>query len=379
MDRKALPAPDLALTTAHEFVPPRTPLEERLAAIWARVLGIGRIGMNDDFFELGGHSLMAVSLFAEIEKKLGKTLPLATLFQAPTVGQLAGVIQQEGWSAPWSPLVAIQPNGTREPFFGIHGADGAVLFYSKLASLLGEEQPFYGLQAQGLDGGQIRHSSMEAMAALYIKEIRTVQPHGPYFLGGYSFGGVLALEMAQQLRAQGEKIALVAMFDANNYMVPPRRYTLLERIVLRSRAMAGMSVAGRTAYIFDRGIRKLAVIMLVQKDRLDRFVYKIFCKHKQVVATTYRALHVRDANDQAMRDYRPRIYEGRLTLIRAENPNDSFEFDSELGWGGLATEGLEIHDVPGEHETIFKEPNVQELAAIMRDCIEKARKAPAAK
>jgi thioesterase domain-containing protein/acyl carrier protein len=379
VDRKALPALDRSLSHEREFVAPRTPLEQQLAAIWIRVLGIERIGIHDDFFELGGHSLMAVSLFSEIEKKLGKNLPLATLFQAPTIGQLAGIIQQEVWSAPWSPLVAIQPHGTHEPFFCIHGADGPVLFYNKLALLLGDGQPVYGLQAQGLDGGKIQHSSMEAMAALYIKEIRTVQSRGPYFLGGYSFGGLLALEMAQQLRAQGEKIALVAMFDANNCMVPPRRYTLRERITLRSRVIAGMSLTRKFAYIFDRGIRKLAVIILVQKDRLHRIAYKLFSKRKEVVAPSYRALHVREANDQAMRDYRPYLYHGKLTLIRAENPNDGFEFDSKLGWGGLATEGIEIHDVPGEHETMFQEPHVQILAATMRDCIEEARNAPAFK
>ena len=376
VDRKALPALDRSLSPQHEFVAPRTPLEQQLAAIWIRVLGMEKIGIHDDFFELGGHSLMAVSLFSEIEKKMGRNLPLATLFQAPTIGQLAEVIQQEGWSAPWSPLVVIQPRGTREPFFCIHGADGPVLFYSKLASLLGETQPVYGLQAQGLDGGQIQHSSMEAMAKLYIKEIRTVQPRGPYFLGGYSFGGLLALEIAQQFHAQGEKIALVAMFDANNYMVRPRRYTLRERIALRSRAIARMSLAGKLAFIFDRGIRKLSVIILVNKERLQKLAYKILSKRKEVVAPNYRALHVRETNDQAMRDYRPRLYPGKLTLFRAENPNEGYEFDSQLGWGGLATEGLEIHDVPGEHETIFKEPNVQILAAAMRECIEKARKAP---
>ena len=137
-----------------------------------------------------------------------------------------------------------------------------------------------------------------------------------------------------------------------------------------------MSLRRKFSYVFGRGTGKFAVIMLVQKDRLHRFLYKIFCKRKEVVAPSYRALHVRDANDQAMHDYRPYLYQGKLTLFRAENPNDGFEFDSELGWGGLASEGLEIHDVPGEHETMFHEPHVKILAAAMRDCIEKERKNP---
>ena len=224
---------------------------------------------------------MAVTLFTEIEKKLGRKLPLATLFQAPTIEQLAGVIEQEGWSAPWSPLVPIQPHGENEPFFCIHGADGAVLFYNKLASLLAPDQPVYGLQAQGLDGGQIVHSSMEGMAGLYIQEIRTVQKKGPYFFGGYSFGGLLALEMARQLREQGEEVALVALFDAINPALPPRRYTLRERIVLRTRKIAGLSLKDKIAFVVDRGVRKISVMVLMKKEALKVLAYKFRSKGRR--------------------------------------------------------------------------------------------------
>jgi thioesterase domain-containing protein len=254
-----------------------------------------------------------------------------------------------------------------------------VLFYSKLASLLGDDQPFYGLQAQGLDGGQVKHSSMEAIATLYIKEIRTVQASGPYFLGGYSFGGTLALEIARQLREQGETVALLALFDTNNPVVPPRRYTLRERIALRGRETAGMSLTRKLAYVFDRGIRKAAVIGIVIKHRIRRMVYRTFSEHKEMVAPGDRIVRVHEAHGQALSDYRPSLFQGKLTIIRAENPNDGFEFDSELGWGGLAADGIEIHDVPGEHETIFHEPHVRILAATMKDCIERARNAHALK
>lgn len=377
IDRKALPAPGQARQS--EPAKPGTPLERMLAGIWSRVLKLENVGIHDDFFELGGHSLMAVGLFAEIDKQLGKNLPLATLFQAPTISQLAAIIEQEGWTAPWSPLVAIQPHGSREPFFSIHGADGEVLFYSKLAALLGEDQPFYGLQAQGLDGGQVRHSSMESIAALYIKEIRNIQPSGPYFLGGYSFGGILSFEIAQQLSARGETVALLALFDANNPVLPPRRYTLRERIALRLREISGMSPGRKLAYIFDRGIRKATVLGMVFKHRVRRMVYRTFSEHKEVAAPADRLLRVHEAHEQALNNYRPSLYHGKLTLIRAENPNDGFEFDPELGWTGLAADGIEVHDIPGEHETIFHEPNVGILAAAMKDCIEKAHQAQAFK
>jgi len=373
VDRKALPELDRSRSDEHIFVAPRTPLEQKMAEIWGRVLGLDRIGIWDDFFELGGHSLMAVSLFAEMEKKLGKKLPLAVLFEAPTIEQLAGLLEQKGWSAPWSPLIPIQPAGKNAPFFCIHGADGAVLFYNKLAAMLAPDQPVYGLQAQGLDGGQILHTTADTMAALYIKEIRTVQPKGPYYLGGYSFGGLLALEMAQQLQAQGEQIALVVLFDANNPTVPPRRYALRERMLMRFKAISGWSLGRKLAYIWDRGVRKIEVMVLVKKEKLRRLAYRFSSVRNEVIPVDYRIVHVRETNDEAMRNYKPRTYNGRLTLIRAENPNDGFEFDSELGWGGLAADGIEIFDVPGEHETMFQEPHVQTLARTMKTCIANAR------
>src|SRR5262249_30894375 len=195
------------------FVAPRDTLEHQLTKIWEKVLAIKPIGIKDNFFDLGGHSLLAVRLFEEIAKVTGKTLPLATLFQALTVEQLADLLRQEGWSALWSSLVAIQPHGSRPPFFFIHAVSGNVLHYRFLSHYLGQDQPFYGLQAQGLDGTQAPQTRIEDMAALYIKEIRTLQPEGPYFLGGGSSGGVIAFEMAQQLHAQGQQVALLVLFD----------------------------------------------------------------------------------------------------------------------------------------------------------------------
>ena len=171
VDRRALPAPDLS-TVSREYVAPRNELEEQLAEIWQEVLGVQPIGVTDDFFALGGHSLLAVRIFLEIERGFGKKLPLATLFQTPTIEKLAAALREQGWKPTWSPLVAIQPRGLRPPFFAVHGGYGEVMFYSELARCLGEDQPFYGLQAEGLDGKPIRHTSMEAIACYYIQEIR---------------------------------------------------------------------------------------------------------------------------------------------------------------------------------------------------------------
>src|SRR5262249_46858595 len=160
------------------FVAPRDMLERQLTQIWENILAIKPIGIRDNFFDLGGYSLLAVRLFEEIEQATGKTLPLATLFQAATIEQLADLLRQEEWSAPWSSLVAIQSNGSKPSLFLIHAVGGNVLHYRDLSRYLGPDQPFYGLQAQGLDGKQVPHTRVEDMAALYIREIRTLQPEG---------------------------------------------------------------------------------------------------------------------------------------------------------------------------------------------------------
>jgi acyl carrier protein len=214
LNRLALPVPNRARPEIEKaFLWPRDMLELQLTAIWENVLDIKPIGVKDNFFDLGGHSLLAVHLFAQIEKAFGKNLPLATLFQTPTVGQLADILRQQGWSAPRSSLVALQPDGHKPPFFIVHALGGHILGYHELVRRLGRDQSIYGLQAQGLDGEQAVLTRIKDMANHYINEIRTVLPEGPYLLGGYSLGGIVAFEMARQLEAQGQKIALLALLD----------------------------------------------------------------------------------------------------------------------------------------------------------------------
>ena len=215
VDRNALPAPDYTRLEQQEaLVAPRDGLELQLRQIWEQVLGVRPIGIRDNFFDLGGHSLLAVRLFAQVEKVTGKRLPVAALFHAPTIEQQARLMSRQEWSAQWKSLVAIQPAGSKPPFFCVHAHDGGVLFWRDLARHLGSDQPFYALQAQGLDGRQPPHDRIDEMAAHYIKEIRALQPEGPYFIGGHCIGGLIAFEMAQQLHAQGERMGLLALFDS---------------------------------------------------------------------------------------------------------------------------------------------------------------------
>jgi thioesterase domain-containing protein/aryl carrier-like protein len=219
LDRRALPLPE-RLAVSDGYLPPRNLLEEQLAAIWADCLQVERVGVRDDFFVLGGHSLLAVELMTRIRAVTGMQLPLATLFQRPTIEQLA---QQQTDATAWSSLVAIRPNGTRPPLFCIHPVGGNVLSFYQFAQQQPADQPVYGLQSQGLDGQTPPLTTVEAMAAHYITEIKRVQPTGAYHLVGYSAGGAIAWEMGQQLRRAGETVAHLLIIDTPPKTAAPER------------------------------------------------------------------------------------------------------------------------------------------------------------
>src|SRR6185503_17654814 len=211
-DRRALPTPHQARFEEGHLVAPRDVLELQLSEQWEELLRVP-CGVTDDFFELGGHSLLAVRLMSRIEQLYGRKIPLAALFKAPTIESLSIILRHETDASSWSPLVPIQPHGSKTPFFCVHPVSGNVLCYRELSRRLGAEQPFYALQARGLDDEQEPQTQIEAMAADYLEAVQAVQSHGPYLLGGWSMGGLIALEMARQLQAQGEEVQLLALFD----------------------------------------------------------------------------------------------------------------------------------------------------------------------
>ncbi len=196
-------------------------LERELTAIWQRALDITDIHPDDDFFALGGHSLRAVEVFDTIERRVGRRLPLATIFEAPTVRGLALALREDGWRAAHGSLVTLTATGSRPPLFFVTAGDGNSVGYGALARNLGPDQPFYGLQPRGIDGGAPLHSSVESMAAHYLRAIRRVQPHGPYLLGGRCLGSLVAYEMARRLRAKGQEVAMLAVLDSSG----PSRHT----------------------------------------------------------------------------------------------------------------------------------------------------------
>jgi acyl carrier protein len=216
VDRKSLPAPTQRVSVRNDFVAPRDATEQLLAQVWTRVLKVKRVGLHDNFFELGGHSLLAVRVTVEIEKLTKMRLPLATLLQAPTIADLAEILRKEHWAPSWSSLVPLRAPGSKPPLFLMHAHGGNVLEYHALANLLDPDQPVYALQARGLDGIIPQESTIEKMASAYLGELRSFQTEGPYFLAGFCFGGLLALEAAQQLTAAGQNVALLVLIQSTH-------------------------------------------------------------------------------------------------------------------------------------------------------------------
>ncbi|MBH8552834.1 amino acid adenylation domain-containing protein [Nostocaceae cyanobacterium CENA357] len=367
IDRDSLPAPNqIRQAIPATKVAAQDDLELRLTEIWEKVLGIQPIGMNDNYFDLGGYSLLAVHLFTEIEKTLGQNLPLSILYQAPTIKQLADIIRQSTILASWSSLVAIQPSGTKPPLFLIHAVFGDVLSYKDLARHLGFEQPVYGLQAQGLDGKQAPYTRIEDMASHYLKEVQTLQPNGPYLLGGHSFGGVVAFEMAQQLHKQGQKVGLLTLFHSS---APAH----IKQLSFSKEILTHLQTFFQTglAYLHDKNLDKWL---------LNKFIgisYKFHLFFGLPFPRIYRNRYIREVNIQALKKYVPSIYPGQMTFMQIEEQVEKMETPSskhitQLGWANLVAGELDVHYIPGTHDSILKEPNVQILSAKLKTCLEKS-------
>ena len=367
VNRNALPAPENTRPELEEtYVAPRTPIEQALTAIWADVLGVERVGINDNFFELGGHSLLAVRLFMRIRKWTGIDLPLATLFKTPTVRALAELLDTScatasvsggtihGATAPvqqWRSLVPIQPKGNRRPVFLMHAGGGNVLNYLSLLPHLGPDQPVYGLQARGLDGVLSPHSSMEEMASHYIAEIRSVQSSGPYFLGGASFGGTSAFEIAHQLTQQGEKVALLALFDTigpGEHGYRHWRTSLTRRLSKQGERDIQTPLA---FYIWHRIRRYLS-------NRMRNLQIGFFRLMKRPIPLALRERHLMVNHNKAIDSYIPRPYQDSITLFRAPAGNDWPYNDPKLGWGDIARGALKTIIIDAHHLDFMEPPEL---------------------
>ncbi len=350
-------------------VAPRDQLESQVTKIWEQVLGINSIGIRDNFFEVGGHSLLAARLLAEIEKVFGKNLPLSTIFQSPTVEQLADILREPEWSSPSPSMVVIQP-GTgsyKPPLFCIHVLGRGLEFYRPMLAYLDPSQAVLGLSTQIMDEKLAPPNRVENLAAYYIKEMRTFQPHGPYFLLGVSFGGTVAFEMARQLDAKGEKVALLGLLDTYG---PAALRNLSE--IKKSRYT--MKFLRHTPAVF---LEKLKINLAGKIERLTHIQWRILCKFYRAMG---RPMPIylenfthRELNEDALRHYVAGVYSGGATIFKAVESAILFGVDRELGWGELVMEGIEVYDIPSHHLGMLKEPDVRVLGEKLQAAVDRAR------
>ena len=376
VDRKALPAP--ARSTAEAATASamsRDSLDLQLIKLWEKVLNVRPIGLHDNFFDLGGNSLGAVRLFSEMRKLFGRSFSLSVLFQAPTVEKLADIIRKDGWSPHWNSLVPIQPGGSKPPFFCVHGGGGNVLIYRELARHLGSDYPFYGLQARGLDGSGEYLTTTEAMAESYLREIRELQPEGPYYLGGFCMGGQVAVEIVQRLVRDGQKVNLLFVIDTHNFNGIPPQFTLREKvgnlgqkIMFHSSNVIHLGVKSQLAYLKEKS--KIAVRREIERLRVKIVHLFHLNPHRDVVRGTQEEF-IEDINDRAFLAYKPVIYPGKMTICKPRR-NYAFLRDPFNGWGEIAAGGLEIIELPSDPGGIFIEPYVQTLAEKLRQQIDQA-------
>ncbi|WP_169218415.1 non-ribosomal peptide synthetase [Brasilonema sp. UFV-L1] len=383
VDRRALPAPDTNnLSVQASFVPPLDIVEQKLAQIWAEVLKVYPVGVKDNFFELGGHSLLAVQLMAQIEQQFKQNLPLATLFQNSTIEQLATILRQPIDALNWSPLVPIQPNGSKRPFFCVPGAGGNTIYLYNLAHHLGKEQPFYGLQSLGLDGESKPHTRIEDMAAYYIEAIQSIQPSGPYLLGGHSFGGMVAFEMATQLHKRGYEVALLALLDS---VAPGYRTNELNFNHLDDAGWLNMIASlFEKVYAKSLNVSEEALKVLDPMEQLNYFKQQLqmvnLLPPNVGIKQLRGGVQVFKTNHQTASVYMPQaISPAVITFFNASEIDAVSHANSEIleelgfGWDKFSAQPLDIHLVSGDHITMLNEPHVQVLAKKLTICIERSQ------
>ena len=332
------------------YVAPTGELDQELCQIWASVLGLDQVGVTDDFFDLGGNSLLAVRMFGRLTQRFGVKMALATLFEAPTIAGLAHLLGPSVSTSPedrYSCLVPIRSGGRRRALFCVHGKDGNVLNFKQLVDELDPDQPFYALQAFGLDGVSEPDHSIEAMAVRYMAEIVRVQPHGPYLLAGYSGGGIIVVEMAKQLRAAGEAVALIVLLDTFHPAIENRGSVQRAKLALGTFARRGPSYFAR--WLADRWRLGRARLHDDPEERpeVDLGAYFI----------------------AALANYRVGAVPVSTVLFRAGRRAVTYPHD--LGWTASVTGAFEVIDTDGDHSTMFESPAVAQLADDLQRCLDR--------
>ena len=385
IDKAALPAPQQSISRVggREYVAPRSGLQQQLVDIWEELFKFHPIGVTDNFFELGGHSLQMIMLIARVEERLGKRVTMAELFNDPTIDHLSELIGHGKENLLQSLLVPLQTEGTKLKLFGPHASAGHVWCYKELVQHLGEDQPFLGVQARQPESSLVYHTQIEEMASDYIEAIRSVQPHGPYMLAGWSMGGVIAFEMAQQFQAQGEEIAMLTLMDASASDGKVEEFGWGELLSIFAVDL-GLNLKNQTATVEEiQTLPPMAQLRQVWKEAKLAGVVP----SDMTLVEFRRMFDTFKINANTVSSYKAQEFRGRITLFVPEEDIDQQIFshnkrrlkwkaaNAELygpmkGWDKVATEGVDLVVVPGDHFTMMREPHVEVLAEQLRTRIQ---------
>jgi thioesterase domain-containing protein/acyl carrier protein len=345
---------------------PRNPLEAQLVKIWSDVLGIPSVGIQEDFFAIGGHSLLAVRLMARMEEQFAKNLSLSLLFQNPTIEQLALILgQQNDEQEALLALVPIQPLGDKSPLFCVHPSGGNVVCYRELAQALGEERPFYGLQSVGLSGQLPPHTTVEAMAEFYLTEIQEIQPQGPYFLMGWSLGGLVAYEMAQQLHLVGQSVAFLGLLDTYILSLIPRQS---ENSPDFWRDLLGKDLELSQTYLKSLSLEEQLPYVIAEAQKVNLLDMGLTPEKARQLLDLHRI------DSEAGYNYYPKPYGGCLSVFCAREKMVSRGHIPENHqpsqvWKELAKDRLEVYWVEGNHRTMITDIHIHSLASSLLSCI----------
>lgn len=372
VDRKALPKVTRFTQQANKntIVAPRTATERLIANIWSSILNIENISVHSDFFELGGHSLIAVKVMVAIEKETGRRLPLATLFENSTIEKLARMITADEEEVKWNSLVPIKPEGSKKPVYLIHGGGLNVLVFQPLGKYMDKDQPVYGMQALGLNGKTEELSdTMEELAKRYNAEILQNDPEGPYSIAGYSFGGLLAYEMARQLMAMGKRIEMLGILDTyagNRDIAETKAQKIKKKIIRQFRKLAFFSKA-----FVDSPKEMVGYQTVIAKRKFKGLFSKRRVYYDEVFSYEDR---IRDSYDTAWNNYIMQPMNIKVDLFRTKKRPYYLDDGVYLGWREYAKKGVAIHEVPGDHKTFLFPPHDAAFAKILQQAVDSNRK-----
>jgi thioesterase domain-containing protein/aryl carrier-like protein len=384
VDGSALPSPTVEHSTSRVLLaggPSHDILEFQLARIWEEVFDIRPVTPDDNFFDLGGDSLIGMALLTRIKAVLSYDLPLSTLFEGATIRAMATVLRRQAGSTAWASVVPLRKSGDRPPFFCVHPIGGNVLAFVDLVQYINVEYPLYALQSIGLDGRVEPYSTVEEMARHYLGEIRAIQPRGPYYVGGFSFGGLVAYELARQLEQEGSSVGMVALVDMECPIFEGRSI-FKERMPKDDASLLAEAGLNMGTFYRDQPEKRRELEGLASHALIDQVL-----DHLRVGSAwrenARRVFTILLHSSRALRDYVPCPYNGRVTVFRATEGRGSAEYahllpvshdkpEAMLAWNHFAAGGVELVDVPGDHITMLAEPHVRVLGGALTDCLERA-------